>query len=338
MPPEQDPTQTAEALGNKTTHGDQAGTTGGGEDPPEGEGGKAIDPAYVERLKQQIEGGKQELERVSTERDTYKGNAEMLSVKANAPTPVPDPTPAPTPQYVEGTHLTVEENAALVKAQEDIVPEVVNKLQRLERSREAAQSQRDMIQGMSAAATQAQSVSSVQTELNAATEFNDPAIRQKLLLDTQTAMNDPTQVSRYAQGQMNVTGIGNINPHILMDKLKDYRIAHGAAVKKEEAKAAPEGHDALGGEGPSSAHPSTGKDTFDASTHLTASERSGAVKGMTLKGFPSSGMTEKDDAYNAIWKGLSEEVKAQRLAHGAPAQNPESGVAAKTIWKAKKRA
>ncbi len=61
---------------------------------------------------------------------------------------------------------------------------------------------------------------------------------------------------------------------------------------------------------------------------------------MDLKGFPTSGMTEKGEAYDKIWKGLKEEVRVHRLAHGAPVQGPEqeTGVAARTIWKAKKSA
>jgi len=337
MPPEQDPTQTIKAPDGMTPD-TQAGPTGGGGDTPEGEGGKVYDQAYVDRLNQKLEGEKQELARISTERDTYKGNAEMLT-RVNTPVPVTTAAPAPGVQYVEGTYLTAEENAALTKSQENIVPEETNRLQRLERSRENAASQAILIRGIGAAATAVQSTSAAQSELNTATEFNDPAVRQKLLLEAQAAGSDPTQANRFASAQMNVTDFGVVNPHILMDKLKDHRIKHGAAVKAEEVNIAPESHDALGGEGPGSAHPAAGATTFDANTHLTASERSGAVKGMELKGFPTSGLTDKGDAYNKIWKGLSEEVKVYRLAHGAPEQGPEQqqGVAAKTIWSAKKK-
>jgi len=251
MPPDQDPTQIDKAP-NKATPDNQADVTGGGGDPPEGEGGKTYDQAYVDRLKQQLDGEKQELVRISTERDTYKSNNELLTTRFNSNAPAPTPTVV-TPQWNSETFLTTDEDKSLATAYANLDHKEITRLNRVASKRETAESQATLIQNLGTAASQAQTVNSVTAELNAAEEFNDPAVRQKLLLETQAAMQDPAQVSKYAAGQWNVTGVGNINPHILMDKLKDHRIAKGMVVKKEENKIAPESHDAMGGEGPSSA-------------------------------------------------------------------------------------
>jgi len=334
MPPEQDPTQIDKAP-NTATPDNQADAAGGGGESPEGEGGKTYDQAYVDRLKQQLEGEKQELNRISTERDTYKNNNELLTTRFNSPA---TPTPAPVyPQWDPNTFLTPDEDGALATAYENLDHKEITRLNRVASKRENATSQATVLRTIGVAATQAQTINSVTAQLNAAEEFNDSSVREKLLLETAAAMRDPAQVSRYAAGEWNVAGVGVINPHILMDKLKDHRIAQGGAMTKEKGKISPEGHDVMGSEGPGSAHPSAGSDTFNAAEHLTASERSGAVKGMGLKGFPTSGMSDNNEAYKKIWSGLSEDVKAYRLKNGAPYQSPEQreGSAQATIWKAK---
>jgi len=333
MPQEQDPTQIIQAPDTGITPSAQAGSPGQTPAPPEGEGGKTYDQEYVDRLKAKAEGSKQEAERLLSERDLLKSNNELLMRQPTQPAPVVPAVPT-GPAYNPDTFLTSEEEAIEEKAYEDLDRKEITRLQLLKSGRQNAASQANMLQALGTAASKSQTINSVTSNLNAAEEFKDPAVRQKLLLETQSAMRDPNEVAKYADGQWNVAGVGNINPFILMDKLKDYRISKGGAIKA--AAAGPEHHGAMGGDGPSSAQPGAGSDTFDASIHLTDSERSAAVKGMSMKGMPTSGLSDASEAYSKIWGGMSEEVRAYRIKNGAPV-TAETGKSASTIWTAKKK-
>jgi len=333
MPQNQDPTQITQAPDTGTTQSNQAGPSGQSSDPPEGDRGKYTDE-QAERWKQQAEGGKQEVEKIKADMELLRSNNELLMRPTQ---PAPQAPQIPTgPTYNPDTFLTPEEEALEEKAFEDLDRKEITRLQRLASGRQNQASQTTLLQALGSAANKSQTINSVTSNLNAAEEFKDPTVRQSLLLATVTAMRDPNEVSKYAEGQWNVAGVGNINPFILMDKLKDYRISVGGA--KKAATEGPEHHGAMGGDGPSSAQPGGGADTFDASIHLTVSERSAAVKGMSMKGMPTSGLSDASEAYDKIWSGMSEEVKAYRIKNGAPAQAQESGKSATTIWKAKKSA
>ena len=329
---EQDPTQTTQALGDKTTQSAQAGSPGQSSGPPEGEGGKKSEE-QIARLKQQAEGSKQEAEKLKAENELLKSNNELLM---RQPTPAPAAPVAPAgPTYDSNTFLTPEEEALEEKAFEDLDRKEITRLQRLASSRQNAASQATMLQALGTAASKSQTINGVTTALNAAEEFKDPAVRQKLLLEARASGANPTEASGYANGQWDVANFGVVNPFILMDKLKDHRIKVGGAIKA--ATEGPEHHGAMGGEGPSSAQPGGGTDTVDFSIHLTESERSAAVKGMSMKGMPTSGLSDANEAYTKIWSGLSEEVRAYRIKNGAPV-TAETGKSASTIWTAKKRA
>ena len=170
------------------------------------------------------------------------------------------------------------------------------------------------------------------SEIHACPEWQDPNIRQQLSIDTMETMRNPAVAGRYVQAQWN-SGMGVLNPNILIDKIKDHRIAVGGVVKATTDKLRPEGHDALGGEGPGTALPGSG-DVFDATRLLTGSERSLVQKGMGMKNTPFSGITETNAGYKKLWAGLSTEERARRKEEGAPQRSDEKSRAG-TIWKAK---
>lgn len=332
MPQNVDPTQTIQTPGNGTTQGSQADPTGQDPAPPEGEGGKTEE--QIARLKQQAEGSKQEAEKLKAENELLKSNNELLMrqpVQQTQPTQAPTPT---GPAYNTDTFLTSEEESLEEKAYEDLDRKEITRLQLLKSGRQNQASQVTLLQAMGTAANKNQTINSVTTDLNSAEEFKDPTVRQALLLEARAAGSTPSEASKYADGQWNVAGFGVVNPFILMDKLKDYRIKAGGA--KKAAEEGPEHHGAMGGDGPASAQPGGKADTFDASIHLTDSERSAAVKGMTMKGMPTSGLEDASEAYTKIWGGMSEEVRAYRIKNGAPV-TAETGKSASTIWTAKKR-
>jgi len=274
MPEDQSLTQNVKAPSDGTTPNDPANSPGQGADPPEGEGGKYTEE-QAERWKQQAEGGKQEVEKLKADMDLLRSSNTLLTTQVNTPAPAPIAAPV-GPTYDPNTFLTPEEETAEEKAYEDLNRKDITKFTRLASSRQHQAAQDAMLQNMGTAANQMQSVNSVTADLNAATEFKDATLKQKLLAETIAAMRDPAQSGKYAEGQMNVDGVG-INPFILMDKLKDHRIAKGVAVKS--ARTEPESHAVMEGDGPSSALPGGSPDTFDPTIHLTASERSGGCKG-----------------------------------------------------------
>lgn len=335
MPPEQDPTQSAQAPGDGITPNNQADPPGDKGASSEGEGGKTYTQEQMDRVKASAEGSKQEAERLAREGETLRNNNEMLMSQQN--TAQLQPAPVVSPTYNPETFLTTEEEVARTKAFEDLDSTEIGRLDRLANGRQNQASQATFVQALGTVASRNQTINSVNSELDDAKEFQDPAVKQQLILQAVTSGRNPVEAAKYVDGQRNVDGI-IVNPLILLDKLKDYRIQHGSAVKA--AGAGPENHDSMGNEGPGSAMPSGGKTTFDSGIHLTASERSGALKGMTLKGMPTSGMSDASEAYKKIWSGLTEEVRAYRMEHGAPHQSPEgqtSGKSSATIWTAGKK-
>jgi len=335
MAENQNPTPNTQTPDDGTTPGNQAGSPGQGGDPPEGEGGKKYDQAYVDRLKASAEGSKQEAERLKGEKQLLESNNQLMVSQLNRPAPAPTPVAPATPEYVPGTWLTSTEDAEMEKAYEDLDHKAINRLTVLQTQRQTDASQAKLIRTIGTVAGKAQTINSVTTDLNAAPEFKDPLVRQDLLLKARAAGQDP----RYGDAQWDVQGFGNVNPYALMDMLKDHRIAKGGAIKTVQGELAPEGQEVLAGSGPASASPRSSPDTFNSSEHLTPSERNLAIKGMGLKSTPTSGMTDPDEAYRKIWDGLSEEVRVHRLSHGAPTQiEGQSGKVATTIWKAKKSA
>jgi len=338
MPPEQtDPTQVTKAPESGTTLGDQADLSGQIQDPPEGGDEKTVEQleASNKRLKEQLKGREKEAETATSKLSEYEQSQRLAALQQPAPTTIYQQPPVNSqPQWSTDTFLTLDEEAEQEKAYEDLNSREIRRLDSLGRNRAIATAQGNLIQGLGQAAGIAQVQNATIADINSAPEWGDATVRQQLLIDTIETMRNPALAGRYAAGQWNVPGVGVINPNILLDKIKDHRIAVGGVVKAAKDKLKPEGHDALGGGGdPDSALPGAG-DAFDASYLLTASERSLVQKGMGMKNTPFSKITETVDGYKKLWNGLNAEERARRKEGGAPNREGEKSRAG-TIWRAK---
>jgi len=330
MPPDDpNPTPIVEAP-NKVTPDNQADLPGAEKTPPEGS--QTYDQAYVDRLKEQVEGRKTQAEKAENTLEQERLDRRQEKLLAPAPTFQQPPMQIPQPQYGPETFLTIEEESAQEKAYEDLNSKEIRRLDSLSRNRAIASSQANLIQNLGVAAGRAQVLNSAIADINAAPEWENPTVRQQLLLDTIETQRDPTQAGRYAPGEWSVPGVGVINPNILIDKIKDHRIAKGGAVADTKKTIKPESADVLGGEGPASALPGA-SGAFDASALLTDSERSLVRKGMNMKNTPYSSIVEVQDGFKKLFSGLQPEEQARRKESGAPTATEK--VRAGTVWRGK---
>jgi len=332
MPPEPtDPTQSPEAPEGEITPGAQADLTGQGQDLPEG---GQEQQQHIDRLKQQLKGKETQAEELKTELQQMKTEKQITSFQAQQQSaPVYQQPQQQQPTMDPETFLTAEEMQQKMKAYEDLDGAEIERLNAVSGNRRTTHATGTLLQNLGAAARLQGSTNAVVNDCTSAPEWQDDTIRQQIIVDTIAAQQNPATAGRYAQGQMQVEGVGVLNPNIILDKIKDYRIRAGGAVKQTEAGLRPEGHDVLREEGPGSALPGPG-DTFDASRLLTGSERSLVQKGMNMKGTPFSNLTDIQEGYRKLWKGLGAEERETRKADGAPVRNEEKSRAG-TIWKSK---
>lgn len=243
--------------------------------------------------------------------------------------PVTQPVVQPTAQ--EGL-LSTAEQTQLTTARENFDNSEINRLSEIQATRAADRAATSANQKLISGLTEQATIQNVINEVNAAPEIKDEAVSRKLLLETMAAQRDPVQSSKYGAGQWNVNGM-IINPHIFLDKLKDYRISKGAALNKADKSAADSAHLDLGSEpGSDTALPATDQ-TFNANVHLTETQRSAVRKAMHRQGTQFSGMTDTNSAYRKYWDGKDKGEQNRLLKHGSREQS-ETGKTGGAIWRA----
>ncbi len=254
---------------------------------------------------------------------------------AQQPQPAPA-APAQVPETTTGESALLNDNerSQLNTARENFDNSEINRLSELQARRAADQATKASNQQLFTGLTEQATVSGVIKEVNDAPEFKDEAVSRQILMETIAIQRDPAQARKYAAGQWNVNGVV-INPFIMLDKLKDYRISKGAALGEAGKRAADSAHLDLGAEpGPDTAHPDT-TGTFNAGIHLTETQRSAVRKAMMSKGTPFSGMSDTTAAYQKYWGKMKKPDQDRILKRGSREQS-ETGKTGNTIWRSGK--
>lgn len=351
----QNPTQIPEAPQIEATPGDQAGSPQQGQDTPAGDPPATSDESqtytqdYVNRLKASAEGSRAEVDRLKSQ----QSHQSVIEQYRTSQTPQQPQQPQqsqlqqqPVPQQpvnyqdtAPQSFLNTSEQEELTSAYESLDSSTIQKLNNLSTQRAVQSGQMQLFQVLGAVNQQDQVVGDVTAEINASPEANNPSIHQQLISETISLMQNPRENAKYAQAQVDVSGVGMINPHIYKARLQEMRVRRAGAVQQAQANISPENQSAMNlGGGPSSATPQGSADTFDSSVHLKISEKSMIGKAIHQASNPYSDM-DLGDALRKHWNGLSKTEKSKRLSKGVPQVNPEDqieGKAARKVWTSKK--
>jgi hypothetical protein len=349
----QNPTQTSEAPQTEATPGDQAGSLRQSQDPPAGDppvdsaGSKTYSQEYVNRLKASAEGSKAEVDRLKSTQNQQsviekyrESQTQQMQPQPQQQYQQPQQQPVNYQDTAPHSFLSTEEESELTAAYESLDSPAIQRLNNINTQRAVQSSQMQLFQVLGAVNQQDQVVGDVTSEINASPESKDPGIHRQLISETITIMQNPRENAKYAQAQVDVAGVGMINPHIYKARLQEMRVKQAGAVRSAQSNISPENQNAMNTSGgPSSATPQGSADSFDSSVHLKVSERSMIGKAIHQSGNPYSDM-DIGDAYRKHWNGLGDGVKSKRLSQGVAQVNPEEqteGKAARKVWTSKKK-
>ena len=308
-----DPTQTPSQQdgGSQTLDAGTGAAQQSQETPPEGS------PPETD-YKTKFSESSKEAQRLAQENQQYQQQLQMMNVQLNqlqqnqAQQPQQFNQPAAQPQFSEGSWLSQTEKKQLKDAYENFDTETQMQLNQLQIQRANEQSQQTILTTLAGAATQAQGVQGVISDLQRAPELQDKNVANQVLTRAMQIQNDPFMSQRIPQAQWPIGGGVSVNPYAVERALLEVRSQ--APVQAAQAQAGASAYADLGASGaPASAQPG-GSQSFNAQTHLTDSERE-ALRVASVQR-PKMYGSNVESAYKNFWGKLPEGERNQRLKSG----------------------